>query len=121
MQRVIDLGGVGPRGRTALPGRAWWRATRSRIRHGPWPSSGRTTSSVWSWTHPQVYAKSWTLGVTIKPVTLEGYAGVEGESDVDLMVGIPAAVAEQEAGSGAKQQTHQQAGRVSSAGTAGRV
>ena len=69
---------------------------------GRGPAAGERTSSVWSWTHPQVYAKSWTLGVTIKPDTLEGHAGVEGESDVDLMVGIPAAVAEQEAGSGAK-------------------
>ena len=51
---------------------------------------------------PQVYTRPWTLGVTIKSDTLEGneileYAGVEGESDVDLMVGIAAAVAGQEA------------------------
>ena len=56
---------------------------------------------------PQVYTRPWTLGVAIKRDTLEGnevleYAGVEGESDVDLMVGIPAAVVEQEAGSEAK-------------------
>ena len=56
---------------------------------------------------PQVYTRPWTLGVNIKRDTLEGnrifeYACVEGESDVDLMVGITAAVAEQEAGTEAK-------------------